>query len=495
VIFRNEMMCTRPIHDYFADEGGHSSQTPSPVISMQSQEVSEYRVLIVNDNHDVRKLVHRFLDSLNAEIVEVGSATEAAELLKSSLFDIVLINLDMCRCQDFDVIDALAKYAQDFSLILLSSIQDVPQDLTALKCGVIDYISNPPCIEDLRRAVNYALRYVHMRRRERSLAILVAEWEAIFDACPDCMFVIDAQKRILKSNRAMQRQLGRSAQELSHQYVRNLFSEVLSAAIDAAVSDGLPQKVFDFAIARHYIVSASPITEQASIAVIRDLTDFVEPDNTLVRLYRKVLTLQEEERGRLARELHDGIAQSIVLLSLGLKNIADKLQGSDAADADRLATLSQSACDVLDEIRRIARGLRPRILDDLGLAVAIEQLTREFAKSHEIDINFTVSESFLRRFPEFVELNIYRIVQEALSNVARHSNAKSVTVALEFGERMVAVTIADDGNGQARECAHGMGLADMRERTELLGGTFRLQTKPGHGTTIRIEIPIQETTE
>jgi PAS domain S-box-containing protein len=459
---------------------------------MQSQEVSEYRVLIVNDNHDVRKLVHRFLESLNVEIVEVGSTSEAAELLRSRLFDIVLIDLDMCRCQDFDVIDALAKYAQDFSLILLSSIQDVPQDLTALKCGVIDYISNPPCIEDLRRAVNYALRYAHMRRRERSLATLVAEWETIFDACPECMFVIDAHKRILKSNRAMQRQLGRSAQELSQQYVRNLFSEVLSAAIDAAVSDDLPQKVFDFASSRYYIVTVSPITEQASIAVIRDLTDFVEPDNTLVRLYRKVLTLQEEERGRLARELHDGIAQSIVLLSLGLKNIADKLQGSDA---DRLATLSQSACDVLDEIRRIARGLRPRVLDDLGLAVAIEQLAREFGKSHEIDINFTVSESFLRRFPEFVELNIYRIVQEALSNVARHSNAKSVTVALEFGERIVAVTIADDGNGQARECVHGMGLADMRERTELLGGTFRLQTKPGHGTTIRIEIPIQETTE
>jgi two-component system sensor histidine kinase UhpB len=206
---------------------------------------------------------------------------------------------------------------------------------------------------------------------------------------------------------------------------------------------------------------------------------------------------QEEERKRIARELHDETSQSLTGLVLGLK-VAEELTPGDMPDLkERLLGIKDLAHATLSEVHTMAIRLRPSVLDDLGLSAALRSYVKEFSVNTGIHVDLRTV-SLTERLPAKLETVLYRVVQEALTNVARHSGAKSCRVALERQDTKVRGLIADNGCGFDAQAAllsdengRGLGLHGMQERVELVDGLLRFESQPGEGTTIHLEIPLE----
>ena len=204
-----------------------------------------------------------------------------------------------------------------------------------------------------------------------------------------------------------------------------------------------------------------------------------------------VLTAQEEERTRIARELHDDTAQALTSVLVRLRLL--ERSAEDKRLRSGLAELRDLTVETLDGVRRLAIDLRPPMLDDLGLEAAIQSHVQDFSRQRQINVNFT--SSGLGRLPPNVELVLYRIVQEALSNVAKHAGASRVETRLSRKGRTLRLLVEDDGCGFDVEAAKGsrqsgLGLFGMEERLALIGGTLRVESSPGKGTRLSAEVPL-----
>ena len=213
----------------------------------------------------------------------------------------------------------------------------------------------------------------------------------------------------------------------------------------------------------------------------------------LKRLSHQVLSAQEEERKRIARELHDDTAQLLSSLLLRLKMLERAKSLEEVRDKSKhlIDLTTQSA----EGVRRMAFELRPAALEDLGLAAAIRWYSEELAALRKLPVEVH-SAGFRGRLPSDVELGVYRVVQEALTNVAKHSGAHKANVLLERLNGNLRVLVEDDGCGfdvsEAASRERGLGLFGMRERVWLLGGTLQIDSHPQHGTRVTMQVPIPD---
>jgi signal transduction histidine kinase len=221
----------------------------------------------------------------------------------------------------------------------------------------------------------------------------------------------------------------------------------------------------------------------ARAAVAVSLSERVARDTV-----RRVVAAQEEERRRLALELHDETGQALTSILLGLKAIGGAKTKEEAEQAE--AEVRALVVQALQDVRALAVELRPSALDDFGLGPALERLAQTFAERSGIE---TTTEAALdERLPAEVETILYRIVQEALSNVVKHAGAEHVSIVVARRGRHVAATIDDDGRGfdQTAVREDALGLVGMRERLALVGGTLEIESTPGAGTTIAAQVPL-----
>jgi signal transduction histidine kinase len=217
-----------------------------------------------------------------------------------------------------------------------------------------------------------------------------------------------------------------------------------------------------------------------------------EREEALERFAERVVQSQEAERRRLAGDIHDGISQRIVSLSFHLSAAADALPYAPVYAAGQIARAQRLAEAALDETRFAIAGLRPPVLDDLGLTASLESLADSLPN---VEVSVEVSPC---RLPEHVETAVYRIAQEALQNVVKHAGARTATVRLEVEPGGLVLAVSDDGRGfdpveVSERAAPTYGLAGMRERAELLGGALTLHSGPGAGTTLRLAVPLRLT--
>lgn len=205
---------------------------------------------------------------------------------------------------------------------------------------------------------------------------------------------------------------------------------------------------------------------------------------------RRVVEAQEQERARLARELHDETGQALTSILLGLKSLEDRAGGE--ADADAVAELRELVVSTLQGVRRLAVELRPAALDDFGLVPAVERLRDIVSEQSGISVDVQ-SELGDSRLPPEVETALYRIAQEAFTNVVKHADASRVTVRFVRGEGTVSLVVHDDGAGfeQAEVRDGSLGLVGMRERVALLGGRLTIESSEGAGTLVRAEVPVR----
>jgi two-component system NarL family sensor kinase len=208
-------------------------------------------------------------------------------------------------------------------------------------------------------------------------------------------------------------------------------------------------------------------------------------------LIGRIVGTQEEERGRVARELHDSISQILVGVRYALDVTSRRILNGDKKAADTLNIGIDSLTGAIQEVRRISRDLRPSILDDLGLSPAIKTLVDEFSQRTGITTDFS-STVFRNRLDDDSKIALYRIAQEALTNIERHSSASHISVSLKGTRRGGVMEIEDNGQGfkKSRPGANaGLGLRNMQERIEQLGGQFKIKSNR-NGTKISAQIPL-----
>jgi signal transduction histidine kinase len=211
------------------------------------------------------------------------------------------------------------------------------------------------------------------------------------------------------------------------------------------------------------------------------------------RLLRTVITAQEDERKRIARELHDETTQSLAVLVMGVESALQTLPAG--GPAPRLEEVKALAVHILDEVHRLILDLRPSVLDDLGLFSAVRWYAERNLSPRGISVRCELGSAPSRRLAPEVEIAVFRICQEALSNVLRHAQAESVLIQLEADDRELRIDIEDDGRGfdpagADRGGRPHYGIMGIRERAEILGGTARIESAPGRGTRVDVRVPL-----
>jgi signal transduction histidine kinase len=320
----------------------------------------------------------------------------------------------------------------------------------------------------------------------RNSEVTEARYRALFDEQHAPVLVTDAAGVVTEANAASTSLLGDGVRG-------RMLSDLVPTTVTAVLVGAVPRlPVSD----RVFVPKARTLDvgsrERLIQIVLVDVTDEEQRAREQRAYAAHLITVQEDERRRLARDLHDDPLQTLTYLVRMLEQLTD-----DPRLPPDLATLVRRdgmlATEVVDVLRTVIHGLRPPVLDDFGTLAALRQLVKEVRTRHGISITLRVSGEQVRLSPQ-CELTVYRVAQEALSNVIRHARATHTRVDLLFGEHVV-LTVADDGCGipasPAVSASSGgqLGLIGMRERVTLLGGSLEVLPRSPHGTLVRATVP------
>ncbi|MBI3954195.1 MAG: sensor histidine kinase [Chloroflexi bacterium] len=343
------------------------------------------------------------------------------------------------------------------------------------------------------------------KAEEASARLQVSEekYQNLFEAAGDAILVFGAAGELLAANAAAGRLTGYTLKGLTAMRADALLQASGWEAVQRSVTADLPKPIHLSLVTNR----GSQVAVEATCAlvhsqegpllqaVLRDVTEQQRQQQNLQSYASLVMRAQEEEQRRIARELHDVPVQSMVLIC---RDLATLLQSSDSLpDPVRrgLAGVRERAEETLGLLRRFSRELRPSVLDDLGFGPAIQALTEELSRRLGFRVHLEMSGTSRRLAPD-TELGLFRIVQEALRNVEKHAGATQTKVAVYFKEGRAGVAVADNGQGFRAPARLGdltaegkLGLVGMEERARLLSGRLEVQSAPGKGTQISVEVP------
>jgi PAS domain S-box-containing protein len=358
----------------------------------------------------------------------------------------------------------------------------------------------------LRREREYRMQ---LEFAQQELRLSEEKYRELFSGAFDAIWVHDLKGNIIAANRASEKLTGYNMEELMQKNVRSLLSEddlhlagqvrhklLASESVEQPYEQHLIKK--DGSEAFVQLATSLVLSDGKPIGfqhIARDITDQKRMQDNLRFYLHQATRAQEEERKRISRELHDDTVQALVVLARQLDAIANGNKALDDDDRHRLENLREQVNNIMQGVRRLSQDLRPAALDRLGLLPALEWLASEIKDFSGIDVTVNVTGKE-RRFSEEVELLLFRIVQEALRNVWRHSQASEAEISVEFGNNQTQIAISDNGKGFDLPQTIGdltrigkLGLAGIQERVQLLGGTLTARSHPGKGTSITIKLP------
>ena len=359
-------------------------------------------------------------------------------------------------------------------------------------------------------AIENARLYQNERLAAQRLAISEKNYRGLFENANDAIWVHDSEGNIIATNRTTEKLTRYSVKELTQMNVKTFLSDEglnLAGHIRHKLFDKEPvAQPYEQRLTRKdgseaiLMLTTSMVTDgEKAVAfqhIARDVTEERRMQDNLRYYLSQIVKAQEEERKRIARELHDDTSQALYAISRRLDNFVRNNVRLMPSDAAFLQELRQHLNDSLEEVRRFTQELRPPMLDDLGLLATLRWLISDLEKRCGIEAKLTVSGAE-RRFPAEVELLVFRIVQEAIRNIEKHARALKADVMIEFGQGRTKILVSDTGRGfslpeSLSELPRSgkLGLTGMEERVRLLGGSLKVQSKPGKGTSLAIEAPI-----
>ena len=332
----------------------------------------------------------------------------------------------------------------------------------------------------------------------------------LFQLASDAIWIHDLKGNITAGNQAFEKMTGYAMDKLLGMNVKEFLSEdalTLASMVKGKLLKGEPltgryeQRLLrgDGSDAIVEITTRLITQDGRPVAlqnIARDVTEERKIRDNLQFYLRKVLVAQEEERRRIARDLHDDIIQSLLLLIHGLDAISsESVDKLSKPVRDKMINLHTLALETLKGLRRYAQELRPVILDDLGLAASLEWMADNLITEDGIDVDVQL-DAQRHNLSREVQLTLFRITQEAIGNIRKHAEASDVVLRLETESDRTRLIISDNGKGfrvPARLSDLGgagkLGLTGMQERSQLLGGTLSISSDQGKGTTVTVEIP------
>ena len=247
---------------------------------------------------------------------------------------------------------------------------------------------------------------------------------------------------------------------------------------------------------------SKPPDRRELVARVRTITrlnryrTLMEQRENIRRMAEHVVAAQEEERQRISRELHDDLGQALTTHLIALRNLQQDLSLPTETLHERLQSLYDQSYEIFVKIRSIARDLRPPVLDTLGLRVAMQTYCTEFTRHTHLPVVFE-SDASLPRLPDAYNITLYRTLQETLTNVVKHAQASQVWVDLSMEDDQVTLTVQDNGIGlgEKKSSTNGIGLAGLRERITIAGGTLTVSSAPKRGTIISAQFPFPSDTD
>jgi PAS domain S-box-containing protein len=371
----------------------------------------------------------------------------------------------------------------------------------------------PVCDEDgtVRHFIAVKQDITERKRAENALQESEARLQATLDAIPDLLFEVGLDGRYHACHSRCSDLLAAPPEQLLGKLVSDVMppdaADIAMAALQEANESGhsigkqialrLPQgkKWFELSIARK---SSLPNEDPRFIVLSRDITERKLSEKRMEELSRHLVVVQESARRRLSGELHDRTSPNLAAIGVNLDIMAETMREVQSPVlSDRLEDVRALIEDTTASIREICSDLRPPVLDYAGLAAALDSYVKQFQRRTGIPVRIDGADPGMR-LPPALESVLFRIVQEALTNCAKHSRAKSFQVMLRLGGAPVSLTVSDDGIGfdpdSLGKTTHtsGLGILTMREMAEFSGGKFILESVPGKGTRITVEIHSME---
>ncbi len=357
------------------------------------------------------------------------------------------------------------------------------------------YPSGSGLVIIIRDITEYRMAEMKLRKNEEKYRTLVEE-------ASDAILVFSPKEnRFVEVNKKAMEMFGISIDELMGSMVQKFKFSMLSlpteklekgesvrveTMLQSATGEGMTVET-----------SARRMTDGNYLAIIRDITQRKKAEGELKRLNEELRKLtghlhsvREEERTHIAREIHDELGQQLTVMKMDASWVIKRLSESEGSVREKMAELLIMIDHTVKSIRRISSELRPSLLDDLGLVAAMEWHLEEFHKRSGIAKEFQ-SEPNHVDLPDVVKINLFRIFQESLTNIARHAEATQVNVRLKTENNDLILTIVDNGKGFAKESASKktLGILGMKERTLMIGGKFQISGEPGRGTKVTVVIP------
>jgi PAS domain S-box-containing protein len=365
-----------------------------------------------------------------------------------------------------------------------------------------DIIKRREAEEELKQAKEGLSSY--SKDLERQVSERTREISGILRYTPAVVYIKDKDGKYLMVNSRYEELFGVRSEDIRGKTAHDIFPKELADQFQAddlqvfnerrasQVEEQVPLKDG----VRTYLSVKFPLYDEQNYVygvcgIATDITELKKAQDQLRRLSGSIMAGQEKERAAIARELHDELGQVLTALRMDCVWMRDRLQETDAKASERTFAMCELIDQTIDDVRSIAVRLRPGVLDDLGLTDALEWYTTDFEKRTGIACTFNHFD--VPEVNNMVATAAYRITQEALTNVARHSNATHVDVTLKAEEGRLTLKVVDNGLGFSTEGLEEfecLGMAGMRERASLVGGSLAMQSQPGAGATVLFALPI-----
>ncbi len=368
----------------------------------------------------------------------------------------------------------------------------------------VDVTERKRAEEALRQAKEALSR--HSKELERQVLARTREITNILRYTPDVVYIKDRQGRYLLINACYEKLLEKRSQAVAgrsdHDLLPAAIADQFQAHDQQVLAEGRSLQIeehFPHPDGLHTYLSVKfpYYDEKGHIAgvggISTDITALKKAQNQLRQLSARIMEGQEKERSAIARELHDELGQVLTALRMDAVWMLERVKGKDSKAAERAEAMCRLIDENIEGVRSLAIRLRPGVLDDLGLVDALEWFTADFEKRTGISCVF--DHQAIPDVSDTVATAVYRITQEAMTNIGRHAEANHVGVALVAANGCLTLTVNDDGRGfdtATLSEIQALGVAGMRERAALVGGQLGVQSGPGGGTTVTLEIPLKQ---
>jgi two-component system sensor histidine kinase UhpB len=470
------------------------------------------RILVVDDNVEVLRLFSEMLRVHGYEVWEASTGRRGLQMTRRMRPDLLLLDVVMPDLSGIEVcrqIKADALLSDVFVVLVSGHATSSAEMVRGLEAGADEYIAKATNSEEFLARIRTIVRL-----RDTTAALRASErhYRSLVDILPDGVGLIDLEGRIADVNPQAVAMLGyNDREELLRKSALDLLQaedhERFKANMGRALATGLMRNAEYTMIRKTGQRFAAELSAAVSmnadgramglVMVARDITEHKRAEEELRHLSRRIIEAQEAERLRVARELHDGVNQVLASAKMRLRKVEDIAPELKPAAREILSRSHRLIVQALEENRRIAYNLRPSDLDELGLAAACQNFCKELRTRTNLTVGCSVPR-LRQHLSAMVELNLFRIIQEAVNNVEKHAHAKTVRVRIfQKGDSMM-LQIRDDGRGfdskaskAGKEKWGGNGLSNMQQRALSVGGACEVKSVPGNGTVITVRVPFK----